>query len=122
MTSPPSDSDNRSSHLTLLDERIQRWVWEQGWTSLRDAQEEAIPILLGHNKDVIIAAATASGKTEAAFLPILSRLARNGEETGLSIYISPLKALINDQWGRLERLCEPGHPGCALARRHQSVA
>jgi ATP-dependent Lhr-like helicase len=90
----------------LLDERIQRWVWAKGWTSLRDAQELAIPVLLEGQKDVIIAAATASGKTEAAFLPILSKLVRNGEEMGVALYISPLKALINDQWGRLDQLCE----------------
>jgi ATP-dependent Lhr-like helicase len=106
MTSPASSSESRSSNIELLDERIQRWVWAKGWTSLRDAQELAIPILLEGQKDVIIAAATASGKTEAAFLPILSKLVRNGEEMGVALYISPLKALINDQWGRLDQLCE----------------
>jgi ATP-dependent helicase Lhr and Lhr-like helicase len=106
MTSPASSSESRSSNIELLDERIQRWVWAKGWTSLRDAQELAIPVLLEGQKDVIIAAATASGKTEAAFLPILSKLVRNGEEMGVALYISPLKALINDQWGRLDQLCE----------------
>jgi ATP-dependent helicase Lhr and Lhr-like helicase len=56
----------------------------KGWTSLRDAQERAIPVLLEAQQDVIISAATASGKTEAAFLPILSRLVRN-EEMGLAL-------------------------------------
>lgn len=106
MTSPASSSESRGSNIELLDERIQRWVWAKGWTSLRDAQELAIPALLEGQKDVIIAAATASGKTEAAFLPILSKLVRNGEEMGVALYISPLKALINDQWGRLDQLCE----------------
>jgi ATP-dependent helicase Lhr and Lhr-like helicase len=106
MTSPASSSESRGSNIELLDERIQRWVWAKGWTSLRDAQELAIPVLLEGQKDVIIAAATASGKTEAAFLPILSKLVRNGEEMGVALYISPLKALINDQWGRLDQLCE----------------
>jgi len=106
MTSPASSSESRGSNIELLDERIQRWVWAKGWTSLRDAQKLAIPVLLEGQKDVIIAAATASGKTEAAFLPILSKLVRNGEEMGVALYISPLKALINDQWGRLDQLCE----------------
>ena len=106
MTSPVSSSEPSVSHLGLLDARIQRWVWSKGWTALRDAQELAIPVLLDARQDVIISAATASGKTEAAFLPILSQLARNGEEMGVVLYISPLKALINDQWGRLEPLCE----------------
>jgi ATP-dependent Lhr-like helicase len=55
---------------------------------------------------VIIAASTASGKTEAAFLPILTDLTQRNDMPGLAMYVSPLKALINDQWQRLERLAE----------------
>src|ERR1019366_8273332 len=44
--------------------------------------------------------------TEAAFLPALTRLLKPKVLTELIVYISPLKALINDQFGRLERLCE----------------
>ena len=106
MSLPVSSSAPKASNLERLDERIQRWVWQKGWTGLRDAQEEAIPVLLQAEHDVIIAAATASGKTEAAFLPILSKLLSSGEEMGVALYISPLKALINDQWGRLDQLCE----------------
>jgi ATP-dependent Lhr-like helicase len=98
-------SDSVSSAFSLLDERIQRFIWAEGWESLRDAQEQAIPLILGGDKDVIIAAATASGKTEAAFLPALTNLLAK-EQLGLIVYISPLKALINDQFGRLDRLCE----------------
>lgn len=126
MTSPASSSESRGSNIELLDERIQRWVWAKGWTTLRDAQELAIPALLEGQKDVIIAAATASGKTEAAFLPILSKLVRNGEEMGVALYISPLKALINDQWDRLDQLCEeievpvvPWHGDISPARKRR---
>lgn len=105
MNSPASNSaDSRS--FDLLDERIQRWIWNEGWTELRDAQERAVPALLGADRDVIIAAATAAGKTEAAFLPILSNLLKDPVCSGSVLYISPLKALINDQWSRLDRLCE----------------
>lgn len=105
--SSPSNSEPLSSSFQLLDERIQRWVWQQkGWTSLRDAQERAIPALVEADQDVIIAAATAAGKTEAAFLPILTHLLRHEPVIGCVLYISPLKALINDQWDRLESLCE----------------
>lgn len=65
----------------------------------------AIPAVLLADRDVVIAASTASGKTEAAFLPALTHLL-NGDTDGLIVYISPLKALINDQFGRLDRLCE----------------
>lgn len=94
-----------SSSFHLLDERIQRFIWAEGWEELRDAQEQAIPLIVKGDQDVIIAAATAAGKTEAAFLPALTHLLAAGGE-GLIVYISPLKALINDQFGRLERLCE----------------
>jgi len=94
-----------SSSFHLLDERIQRFIWAEGWEELRDAQEKAIAFILKADRDVIIAAATAAGKTEAAFFPALTHLLRM-ERSGLIVYISPLKALINDQFGRLERLCE----------------
>ena len=49
---------------------------------------------------------TAAGKTEAAFLPVLTRVA-DRKEPGFSVlYLSPLKALINDQFKRLDELCE----------------
>jgi ATP-dependent Lhr-like helicase len=94
-----------SSSFNLLDERIQRYIWAEGWESLRDAQEAAIPLILKADRDVIVAAATAAGKTEAAFLPALTHILA-ADEPGLIVYVSPLKALINDQFGRLDRLCE----------------
>lgn len=94
-----------SAAFFLLDERIQRFLWAEGWETLRDAQEAAIPYIVKADRDVIVAAATASGKTEAAFLPALTSLLQS-QSPGLIAYISPLKALINDQFGRLDRLCE----------------
>lgn len=99
-------SGSQSSSFELLDERIRRWIWSEGWTDLRDAQEKAIPAILPADRDVIVAAATAAGKTEAAFLPVLTRMLQEEPAIGVVLYISPLKALINDQFGRLERLCE----------------
>ena len=98
-----------STAFDLLHEKVRRWIWQQGWTGLRDIQEHSIPTLLKGEKDLIIGAGTASGKTEAAFLPIVSRLAVEGRSPGCgfeAIYISPLRALINDQFGRIESLCE----------------
>ncbi len=94
-----------SQAFMQLDPRIQRYLWSEGWGALREVQELAIPLILSGNQDVIIAASTASGKTEAAFLPALTHMLNQSEE-GLIVYISPLKALINDQFGRLQRLCE----------------
>ena len=104
--SQSSSSEPRSSSFECLDPRVQRWVWSAGWTELRDAQERAIPLILGAEKDVIIAASTASGKTEAAYLPILTDLAQHEGGLPLAMYVGPLKALINDQWLRLEGLVE----------------
>jgi len=94
-----------STAFHLLDARIQQFLWDQQWEALRPAQEAAIPIVLGADRDVIVAAATAAGKTEAAFLPALTHLLSNPART-LIVYVSPLKALINDQFGRLDYLCE----------------
>jgi ATP-dependent helicase Lhr and Lhr-like helicase len=99
-------SNSETSSFLLLDERIQRWIWSHGWTSLRAVQELAIPALLPARDDVILAAATSAGKTEAAFFPILTRLLQLGTESGFVLSISPLKALINDQTQRLSELCE----------------
>jgi len=99
---------NASGAFETLDPRVQRWIWKQGWTELRDIQEMAIGEILGGQADVVIASATASGKTEAAFLPIGSALVSE-EEPGPGVrvlYISPLKALINDQHRRLEAYFE----------------
>lgn len=90
------------SAFDLLDRRIQKFIWQEKWASLRPIQEMAIPVVIQGNKDAIIAASTAAGKTEAAFFPALTLLAL---QRGLIVYISPLKALINDQFGRLELLC-----------------
>ena len=97
-----------SEAFGLLHPGVQRWVWRQGWRELRDIQELAIPLIQGGSRDAIVAAATASGKTEAAFLPIVSRMAsqdRAGAGFG-ALYIGPLRALINDQFRRVELLCE----------------
>ena len=104
MSSPRSSSETAS--FGLLDERIQHWIWSQDWTSLRSVQERAIPLLLSGTADVILAAATSAGKTEAAFFPLLTRLLKCDSAPGYILSISPLKALINDQTQRLRPLCE----------------
>lgn len=98
-----------STAFDLLHEKVRRWIWRQGWTELRDIQERSIPVLLDGTRDLIIGAGTATGKTEAAFLPIVSRLATEDRPPNggfEALYVSPLRALINDQFGRIESLCE----------------
>ena len=102
---PPSGSDPATAFDRLHPE-IRRWIRDQGWQEIREVQDRAIAAILGAENDVIIAASTAAGKTEAAFLPLLTQAAAR-QAPGLSIlYVSPLKALINDQFRRLDLLCE----------------
>lgn len=109
-------SGSETSAFNLLHPKVQRWIWAKNWTSLRDIQEQAFRALLQTEDDLLIAAATASGKTEAAFLPILSRIAEQ-PQTGIgAMYVGPLKALINDQFLRLEELCED--LGIAVTKWH----
>ncbi|KAF0179600.1 MAG: ATP-dependent helicase Lhr and Lhr-like helicase [Limisphaerales bacterium] len=95
--------------FALLHEGVQRAIYDLGWKQIRPVQTEAIHALLEGEGHVLISAATAGGKTEAAFLPVISRLAAGEQDSIRAIYVGPLKALINDQFGRLDRLCERMH-------------
>lgn len=89
----------------LLSEPIRRYIRDQRWEELRPIQHAAISKILSTNDNYILASRTASGKTEAAFLPILSQT--DFDHAGVQVlYISPLKALINDQFVRVEELCK----------------
>lgn len=88
-----------------LDSRIQKWIFRQGWPDLREIQLRAIQPILSRDRDVLISASTASGKTEAFFLPACSAVVEQDDGFAI-VYVSPLKALINDQHRRLEDLCE----------------
>lgn len=89
-----------------LHRKIQEAIYREGWSALRPLQQDSIQAIHDSKADLILAASTASGKTEAAFLPILSEMADDPHGGVRALYVSPLKALINDQFMRLERLCE----------------
>ena len=89
----------------LLSEPIRRYIRDKRWEQLRPIQSAAIEKILSTEENYILASRTASGKTEAAFLPILSKV--NFQDSGVQVlYISPLIALINDQFYRVEELCK----------------
>lgn len=91
-----------SSSFTRLHPLVQKWIWDQGWNTLLDIQENTIPYMLNADCDIIVSASTGGGKTEAVFLPILTKILENGKSSGFQVlYVSPLKALINDQYRRL---------------------
>lgn len=88
----------------LLSEPVRRYIRDRKWESLRPIQAASIKKVLQTDENLILASKTASGKTEAAFLPILSKV--NFNEAGVQVlYVSPLIALINDQFNRVEELC-----------------
>lgn len=88
----------------LLSEPVRRFIRDKGWEQLRPIQAAAAERILTTDNHYILASRTASGKTEAAFLPIVSKI--NFQEPGVQVlYISPLIALINDQFMRIEELC-----------------
>lgn len=88
----------------LLSEPIRKYVRDKRWEELHPIQAAAITKILSTEENYILASRTASGKTEAAFLPILSKI--DIKRPGVKVlYISPLIALINDQFARVEQLC-----------------
>lgn len=96
-----------SYYFNKLDKQIQKKIYQMKWENLRPIQEESINKIQNTKDHLIISASTASGKTEAAFFPIISDIINNNKEEGFqAIYIGPLKALINDQFNRMEDLCE----------------
>lgn len=87
---------------------IREYMYREKWSALHGIQEEAAKAVFDGRDHLLIAAGTASGKTEAAFFPVLSVLETIADKKPLVLYISPLKALINDQALRLERLLASG--------------
>ncbi|MFN6498256.1 MAG: DEAD/DEAH box helicase [Nostoc sp. DedQUE01] len=83
---------------------IQEYIYHHQWTELRPVQIAACQVIFDTDAHLLVAAATAAGKTEAAFLPVLTLLHTYPANTIGALYISPIKALINDQFERLNDL------------------
>ncbi|MCL2364967.1 MAG: DEAD/DEAH box helicase [Defluviitaleaceae bacterium] len=83
---------------------IQEYIYRNEWTELRGIQIAACEVIFDTDDHLLLSSGTASGKTEAAFLPILTQLYENPAKSVGAIYVSPLKALINDQFKRLDQL------------------
>ena len=99
---------------------VQDFIYEHGWESLRGVQVAAADAIFNTDDNVLLTASTASGKTEAAFFPILTEFWENPPATVGAIYIGPLKALINDQFLRLDDLC--AEAGINVWRWHGDVS
>ncbi len=91
-----------SEVLELLHPAVQQLWYERGFEEPTPPQIEAIPLIL-EGKNVLIVAPTGTGKTEAAFLPILSRMLEGERSEGVNLlYITPLRTLNRDILKRLE--------------------
>lgn len=84
---------------------VQDFIYRNRWESLRAIQVAAGDAVFNTDENVLLSASTASGKTEAAFFPILTLFSEDPPRSVGAIYIGPLKALINDQFSRLNDLC-----------------
>lgn len=91
---------------------LRDYIYTNGWQTFREVQLQAADVIFGSEDNLLLSSATASGKTEAAFFPILTRIAEEPSRGGVSVlYIAPLKSLINDQFYRIEDvLKESGLP------------
>ncbi|GHU77613.1 ATP-dependent helicase [Clostridia bacterium] len=83
---------------------IQEYIYGKNWNQLKEVQAKAITAVFDSDKHILISAGTASGKTEAAFFPVLSQIEDDPSNSVAILYIAPLKALINDQFQRLDDL------------------
>ena len=102
----PARFPGKPAAFARLHPKLQESLYAMRWTKLRPIQVDAIHEILDGDGDLIISARTAAGKTEAAFLPILSQIVDDHQGSVRAVYAGPLKALINDQFLRLERLCQ----------------
>ncbi len=84
---------------------IQDYIYQNGWENLRAVQAAAADVIFNTDKNLLLTSSTASGKTEAAFFPILTLFTEDMPASVGALYIGPLKALINDQFSRLNDLC-----------------
>ena len=108
--------DPLKNAFDLLVKPVRRLVEQRGFSKPTEPQEKTIPKIL-EGKNVLLISPTATGKTEAAFLPVLSMLLQEPAAPGIKVlYITPLRALNRDMLERLEWWCN--NLDIKLAVRH----
>ena len=99
---------------------IQEFIYSHNWESLREVQVAAAETVFYSDNNLLLTSSTASGKTEAAFFPVLAELCENPPMSVGVLYIAPLKSLINDQFYRIEELLHES--GIPVTHWHGDVA
>ena len=107
---------SQKNAFNLLVKPVRRLIEQRGFSKPTEPQEKAIPKIL-EGKNVLLISPTATGKTEAAFLPVLSMLLQEPQKPGIKVlYITPLRALNRDMLERLQWWCN--NLDIKLAVRH----
>ena len=101
-------------------EFIREYIYSHSWESLRDVQLFAANTIFNTDNDLLLTSSTASGKTEAAFFPILTEVWNKPSQSVSVLYIAPLKSLINDQFYRIDELLDQS--GIRVTHWHGDVA
>ncbi len=99
-----------------LDPRVQACIKKRGFTTLSDAQVEAIPLVLA-GKNLVLIAPTGTGKTESAMFPVFNALVSMPAGGGIkALYVTPLRSLNRDILSRMEWWCH--ELGLSVGVRH----
>ncbi len=88
---------------------LREYIHANRWESFRSVQEKAFDILFGTDRHLLISSETSSGKTEAALFPAISSIYSNPPRSVGALYVGPLKALIDDQFERLEPMLKDSY-------------
>ncbi len=99
---------------------IREFIYSHSWDSLRAVQIAAAHSIFETDHNLLLTSSTASGKTEAAFFPVLTDIWENPPASVGVLYIAPLKSLINDQFARIDELLE--QTGIRVTHWHGDVA
>ncbi len=95
---------NEQEAYERLADFIQDYIYDNGWEHLSSMQIRAVGAVLEKKHNLLFTAGTAMGKTEAALMPALTDIYEHPADSVGILYISPLKALINDQFCRMEEM------------------
>lgn len=100
-----------TDHFSSLPWFLREYVHSRRWGSFRTIQEATFDYFRRGDDHILISAGTSSGKTEAAMFPVITSLYNNPSDTVGALYIGPLKALIDDQFDRMDGILrESGIP------------
>ena len=84
---------------------VRRLLEGRGFTQPTEPQRQLMPYIL-EGKNVLLISPTATGKTEAAMLPVFHKFLMSERKPGVSIiYITPLRALNRDIMDRMTYWC-----------------